>query len=475
MLPEEILDDIVHYLAYNPNLVERELLIPPRKYHAITLLPLSVANRQFRRICLQFLFAHIEVRRVGELERLQSQCLESRSFSSCIRTLDIASATVQEDYELILQILPSLPNLLWLVVTTRRMDATLIRAIQRHPSATIVTSLWCLPDGLEHLDLRKVTLRTFHWHGDDKQREGRVYRLLDHGMQSKRLIITDPHFLKESFGDRKYPGLLKLELEMGLLHIDMSWCGRFFSAHPLLRKISFTDFHRMYFQTKTAFMFIDPFLQAIAQQNLSAAIQLRGFAVTRDVSMSNSERSSQWRVTGLFLTILDSMEQVLRLAHPLLPDISTLTIDRMPCTLDKLIASLRPFASLTIVNLLNTFQSLDFGSEKPWQDPSIVEVYDGTLIGPVATEFSMIWFTSRIAKAIPSIQAFYIDEESRNGPGKTGGNWRLRGWIFVRDMQLNNPIQLQIYPPHKRPGWHSGWHPDSSLSSLKYCKTTFFV
>ncbi|KAJ3836358.1 hypothetical protein F5878DRAFT_689322 [Lentinula raphanica] len=107
-----------------------------------------------------------------------------------------------------------------------------------------------------------------------------------------------------------------------------------------------------------------------------------------------------------------------------------------------------------------------------WQDPSIVESYDGPSPGPIATEFAMIWCTSRIAKLVPSIEAFYIEEEKP--VNERGAGWSIWGWIFVHNMQSNRSIQLQVIPPHMR----SGWHPKAFQSTpLKYhnYQRTFFV
>ncbi|KAJ3836359.1 hypothetical protein F5878DRAFT_689323 [Lentinula raphanica] len=430
VLPEEVLHAIVQHVAYNYNIIERELLNPSRKYRAAAILPLSVASRQFRRICLQFLFAHVEVGRVGSLKGLQRQCLGNRTFSACIRTLELVHPSALEvDRDLLPQLLSCLCNL----------------------SAT-PPRLWLsagLISGLGHSDLEKFTLQSVSighaWQLDSRQeRIDRIQELLDCGLQVEKVVIVvdrDP-LLNDLLVNGRFAGLLELEL------------------------ISFTNFHRKYFRKGAAVLFIDPFIKAVAREGLNSAIHVQRFAVTRDTSKSSPE-ALHWRVTGLYLSIVDSLEQILYLASSLFPQISVLTIRYA----DELTTSLCRFSSLSIVSLLETSPNIDFGSDEPWQNPSIFEVYDGTLAGPVATEFTMIRCASRLAKLMPSIQAFYILDLRPDGPGERDEGWSIQGWIFVHDMQSNSPIRLDIAPPHMRPAWRT----QSSLTALKYKFQTFFV
>ncbi|KAJ3764990.1 hypothetical protein FB446DRAFT_834756 [Lentinula raphanica] len=491
VLPEEVLHAIVQHVAYNYNIIERELLNPSCKYRAAAILPLSVASRQFRRICLQFLFAHVEVGRVGSLKGLQRQCLENRTFSACIRSLYFFSwslwrvinesrtlelvhpSALEVDRDLLPQLLSCLCNLSCLFTLYFQIDTALIHAIQRHPSATMVIGWFdLLPHGLGHSDLEKFTLQSVSighaWQLDSRQeRIDRIQELLDCGLQVEKVVIVvdrDP-LLNDLLVNGRFPDLLELELSMDALHADLSWFPMFVGAHPQLRKVSFTNFHRKYFRKGAAVLFIDPFIKAVAREGLNSAIHVQGFAVTRDTSKSSPE-ALHWRVTGLYLSIVDSLEQILYLASSLFPQISVLTIRYA----DELTTSLRRFSSLSIVSLL-TSPNIDFGSDEPWQNPSIVEVYDGRLAGPVATEFTMIWCASRLAKLMPSIQAFYILELRPDGPGERDEGWSIQGWIFVHDMQSNSPIRLDIAPPHMRPDWRT----QSSLTALKYKFQTFFV
>ncbi|KAJ3764661.1 hypothetical protein FB446DRAFT_710138, partial [Lentinula raphanica] len=397
-------------------------------------------------------------------------------------TLDIARPALAADHKLLPQLLPQLlpclSNLSCLLTITVKIDTELLHALQRHPSATmVITSFSRLPGEMVHSDLGKVILKTLRISGGDESKyQPRIARLRESSIRLEQLVVHRAGFLKEPFGNNRFHGLVELELKMVVDSTDLAWLSTFIFAHPYLRKISFTDFHYTYFENNTAFMFIDPFIKGIAQEGLTSASYVKGFAITRDISKLSTEALHHWCVTGLFLHILGSLVQVLRLASSMFPKISVLTIDNAPCTVDELTTSLRRFSSLSIVSLLYTFQRMDFGSDEPWRDPSIVEVYEGSLLGPVATEFAMVWCTSRIAKLIPSIQAFYIEEKCHNRVGETGGDWGIQGWILVHDLQLNHPIQLHCSPPTRRPGWYPGWRSNSTpLSASTSSSTSSFT
>ncbi|KAJ3759809.1 hypothetical protein EV360DRAFT_69211, partial [Lentinula raphanica] len=398
-------------------------------------------------------------RRVGELRKLQSQCLDNDTFTACIRTLDINIFRFEAEYELLLQLLPHLRNLLCLNMLDQ-IDIRLFHAIQCHPSATVVISSFRnLPQGLpDQSDLGKIIVQGLHIYGDAGYNNDYFDHLRDCGVRVNWIVVDHPGLLKEPFGIIRFSGLLELDLIMKYLPVDFAWFDEFSCAHPHLRKISFIDFDHAYSQNQALLMFMEPFLEVLARDGLAAAIRIRGFAVTRNTSIPNA--LSHWNVTSLFLTIAESSEQVLQLASLLYPEISILTIVHAPCTVDELITSLGRFPSLKIVGLLHTFEQIEFGIDEPWQDPSIVEAYEGPMIGPIATEFAMNWCISRIATVVPSIEAFYIKEEGYDGPNLTGENWHIYGWILVHDMHrenlpLNDPVPLYITPLTRRPGTFS--------------------
>ncbi|KAJ3817646.1 hypothetical protein F5880DRAFT_1511610 [Lentinula raphanica] len=324
-------------------------------------------------------------------------------------TLDITDMFGFEvDYELLSQILPHLRNLLCLLMLDQiHATSKLFQAIQCHPSATIaISSFWNSPQGLsDHSDLRKIIVRALHIYGNEGYSSNYFDQLRDCGMQIKWVAIDQPGFLKEPFGMIRFSGLVELQLRMKSSPVDFASFNEFSCAHPHLQKICFADFDHSYFREQSNLMFMEPFLDVLARDGLAAATRIRGFAVTRNTSIPNV--LSHWNVTSLFLTIAESSEQVLQLASSLYPEISILTIVHAPCTV------------------------IEFGIDEPWQDPSIVEAYEGPMIGPIATEFAMNWCISRIATVVPSIEAFYIKEEGYDGPNLTGRSHRATLFLSI--------------------------------------------
>lgn len=87
MLPEELLYEIVLYLCFNPEFIERQLPSFRHKYARSEILSLSMASRQLRRICLPFLFAYVEIHGVGNIGRLTAFCAVNEDFASSIRSV----------------------------------------------------------------------------------------------------------------------------------------------------------------------------------------------------------------------------------------------------------------------------------------------------------------------------------------------------------------------------------------------------
>lgn len=83
--PEELLNAAVKYIASDTIFVERQSFLLRWKYPVTKLLPLSMVNHQFRRICSPFLFAHIELTGEKKLEKLEDRCIANQAFAMSIR------------------------------------------------------------------------------------------------------------------------------------------------------------------------------------------------------------------------------------------------------------------------------------------------------------------------------------------------------------------------------------------------------
>lgn len=83
------------------------------------------------------------------------------------------------------------------------------------------------------------------------------------------------------------------------------------------------------------------------------------------------------------------------------------------------------FSSLEILSFHLAFKRLDFGREKRMPPLGSNNIADAAVAG-------MLWYTSRIAQHIPSLQAFYIYEEHyHNEVHGCGDRWSVIGWIEV--------------------------------------------
>lgn len=68
------------------------------------------------------------------------------------------------------------------------------------------------------------------------------------------------------------------------------------------------------------------------------------------------------------------------------------------------------------MSLLHIFKQLDFGDQKPWKGSP-------KPVGAAETETTMIWYTSRIADRIPSIETFFINDD-----------WNIQEWINTHEL-----------------------------------------
>jgi hypothetical protein len=74
-LPEELLYNIVEYLAYRPERLALHLRPEHRfKKFSSHLRALSLTDRRLRRICLPFLFAYVHIENVDDAQKLKNLC-----------------------------------------------------------------------------------------------------------------------------------------------------------------------------------------------------------------------------------------------------------------------------------------------------------------------------------------------------------------------------------------------------------------
>ncbi|KAE9389091.1 hypothetical protein BT96DRAFT_1025181 [Gymnopus androsaceus JB14] len=196
--------------------------------------------------------------------------------------------------------------------------------------------------------------------------------------------------MDNSSGMQKFNGLREVEVQLKK-DMSFSWLLGFTRAHPHLKRISFIDGFD-FLRSSNTVPFIQPLFEALRQQGVYNAVRIQGFSVTRSIpSASSTDVTGDWEVTGLHL------RQV---------------ADR------HILPWMRPY----ILTLRFCYQFLEMGN--PWPADH------RRLPGFVETEAGLIQHTSRIAREIPSIEAFYLEEQESSSVEDEP--WSFRGWIDAR-------------------------------------------
>ncbi|KAJ3715901.1 hypothetical protein DFJ43DRAFT_1101661 [Lentinula guzmanii] len=444
IFPEELLHAVVGYIAYNTCFIETQIPELRWKYARSQLLSLSLTARQFRRLSFPFLFAHIEIRRVEDIKNLVDQCALNITLAASIRTLDISVGLREEDVNTLHVLLSQLIRLSQLNWNSIPIDLPLLNAINRHPlTAVLMTSMNCLPSSANPSDLTKIVLKyapIVAGSNDyrNAQFDQQLYAHLNRGMCLLRLSVGQASYLGVEFGARRLNGLREIDLTLDDRAIsELSWLRGITDAHPHLWKIRFLDLHGYYFINGRTISFVQSFLEDIRREGLEESMSLKGFAVTRTTpgSALSSRPINDWQVTGLNLKMRTL--RVLKLAHERFPQTTILTLSIGRVHVDDFMEVLCRFSSLQVVNLSHASHCLHFGKKKPWTSCHKAKSrrHPVKRVGPVETESAMIWYTSRIARRIPTIDAFYIEEYGYDEPIGSGDRWEVLGWINAHELR----------------------------------------
>ncbi|KAJ7579730.1 hypothetical protein C8J56DRAFT_1104611 [Mycena floridula] len=126
-----------------------DIQIPPASSGIFSL---SMANRQFRRICLPILFSRILCTTLEQLEELERECIVKSAFTGFIKTLVVdvdipglitsrqrrspgfVSDNTSVRDSLLARLLPLLDSLLWLEIREEGISESLLNAINVHPT-----------------------------------------------------------------------------------------------------------------------------------------------------------------------------------------------------------------------------------------------------------------------------------------------------------------------------------------------------
>ncbi|KIK64946.1 hypothetical protein GYMLUDRAFT_258495 [Collybiopsis luxurians FD-317 M1] len=134
-----------------------------------------------------------------------------------------------------------------------------------------------------------------------------------------------------------------------------------------------------------------------------------------------------------------SLIDILQLLASSFPAIETLTLDlrdhKDSYHIDDLADALHRFLRLRHLRLVQIFKRLESGRNEPWHSQRVFDAADefkNEKMLPANVETGLIWFTSRIAKRVRTLDAFHIDQRgSQHEFTGTGFGWRLSRWLQV--------------------------------------------
>ncbi|KAE9399217.1 hypothetical protein BT96DRAFT_994182 [Gymnopus androsaceus JB14] len=415
--PEEILQAIVESIAMGRIIPIKNCL----KYETTELLPLSMVNRQFRRICLPFLFSYAELKGHIDLENLTALCASNKAFAASIKSIDLNHFL----FPLLSQLPPShFPNLVQINSTCNQLTIPLVTAIKFHPTPAFFFESLSLPPStaliddqlLSPSDLGKVILD--HQMVTDEHQLINIGKYLSRGMRVNVLSITLNTFatplLNESFGEHKFPGLRELVIivDVGTRPFTLSWLRKLAREHPLLMRIVIQDSTRArtsnldFFKREPIIPFIESFIDQVRNEGLVNAIGIRSFGISRrgdSISAPISEPFGDWYVSQMYFHVHEwASGHFLRLAHASFPGIDNLgfSTDRsVVCPFDELVSSLLRFPSLKEVFFIQPINI--FEEHIPIQAPSC----------PNKLEAAIIQYTSHLSQQVPAIKIIGIQED----------------------------------------------------------------
>ncbi|KAJ4490939.1 hypothetical protein J3R30DRAFT_3427254 [Lentinula aciculospora] len=332
MLPEEILHVIVKYIISNPVILESELFELHWKHSRTRLLPLSLVNHQFRRICMPFLFAYVEIRGAyGDLKKLRDWCASSKPFALSIRSIDYYCYSL-EHIDILHHLLHFLTNLSQIILNDGGyLDVPLLNIISQHPVQSVVVASWkslasSYLNQLGPCSLSKITLDSMKLLTESI--EHNFVNRLQCGMQIRCLTVPPKMLVPapNSFSNCKFTGLCELELWLSLTP-EVSWLPTFIDNHPLLERIRFSITCVQW----NVVPFILPFLETIVEEGLIDTVEIKAFSIARNSSTAlppSTDSLHGWHVASLWFCISKwSSGRLLDLAHSFFPQISMLSIE----------------------------------------------------------------------------------------------------------------------------------------------------
>ncbi|KAJ3824814.1 hypothetical protein F5880DRAFT_1505945 [Lentinula raphanica] len=430
-LPNELLHFIIEYIAYDP-------ILPDSPSHSLTflytspeLLALSVANWQLRRICLPLLFANIRMGYTKNIRKLKEHIVLLSRYTKFLlldEKFDHPASLFETGEQMLCQILPQFEHLRY--VELRCSDKTVLyRAILAHPKVTSVLVYDLPPESMHDLDLSKVILDSHPLYSSTS--DAHFESCLKHGMKVMELHLFRSEILTPGFELKTFPGLMKIELT-DFLPASYDWLSVLSSNHSTLNELWLSDIHKGDLTRRTP-PFISSFLKESQQSNLQKSLKVEEIGLCR----TGAQFPQGSYIMGLTLNIASiSLIDILTLVASSFPKLEALTLcphsDPAPKAtyhFNDIATVLRQFLCLRSLSLEDPFRILNFGNDesfipiRPVDSSSVIDVIYAR------AETGVLWYASRIAKEVKSLDAIHFDESGFTHDGQE--SWYLFGWLHV--------------------------------------------
>ncbi|KAJ3748195.1 hypothetical protein EV360DRAFT_76302 [Lentinula raphanica] len=430
-LPNEILETIIHDIAYIPNSNSSSWF----KFSTNELRVLSVVNWRLRHLCLPFLFANIKVTDAEKLEK------DLAFLSKFTRTMIISPLTAVNETEdqLLARFLPQFKHLSHVQLRDESFGRTAsLRKVLAQPAITSVL-VEKLPDqSMCNDDLSKVILE---WIDHFKAFSPWLQPYLNRGMRVNSLEIFELGDLDEVASRSVFPilsGLREIQMHMRNKPVPSLFLSKLLSTHSTFNELWLRLYPQLSYVHDTP-AFISSFVQESQRQSFIEFFAFKHVGFRRDFI---GQSSHEWYVMDLTLDTIPAntslVEMLARLASSF-PKLEKLTLDLNRHQGSYPINDLAPVfghfsKSLGTLYLLGVNLRLEYRNT---EFPPLIRTAgptnaDDAMLTRVET--GLLWFASWVARETRNLNyIFTTDTVLRSGSQlRHGESWCILGSFPVK-------------------------------------------
>ncbi|KAJ3711038.1 hypothetical protein EV361DRAFT_937018 [Lentinula raphanica] len=430
-LPNEILETIIHDIAYIPNSNSSSWF----KFSTNELRVLSVVNWRLRHLCLPFLFANIKVTDAEKLEK------DLAFLSKFTRTMIISPLTAVNETEdqLLARFLPQFKHLSHVQLRDESFGRTAsLRTVLAQPAITSVL-VEKLPDqSMCNDDLSKVILE---WIDHFKAFSPWLQPYLNRGMRVNSLEIFELGDLDEVASRSVFPilsGLREIQMHMRNKPVPSLFLSKLLSTHSTFNELWLRLYPQLSYVHDTP-AFISSFVQESQRQSFIEFFAFKHVGFRRDFI---GQSSHEWYVMDLTLDTIPAntslVEMLARLASSF-PKLEKLTLDLNRHQGSYPINDLAPVfghfsKSLGTLYLLGVNLRLEYRNT---EFPPLIRTAgptnaDDAMLTRVET--GLLWFASWVARETRNLNyIFTTDTVLRSGSQlRHGESWCILGSFPVK-------------------------------------------